>query len=175
MTNTQMQIFSLQIEQSLEEVFPPNIIFGGVLDPTSHSDFLHRIRENLFPVPGATMPRTSILAFKRGFSVYSIDGNTGRLTGLQVVPFQAGGTAVNNPAKILVPPTGAFVYAIDNFQQPDYYLHQGGGWYSDAGGSDPPRSATPGVPPSTGPASLCMCAAEPPVRWALTVSKRTEV
>ena len=117
-TNAQVQIFAFEIEESLEDVFPPNVVFGTVFDPTPIQVFPPN--QGLF-VSGAWSndAKNFYLGMADNFSgeavrVYSIDGNFGRLTGEQVVPFQAGPNGFNNPMKILIPPSDAFVYAVDN-------------------------------------------------------------
>ena len=112
-TGAQVQIFSLQAEVPFDEEFPPNIIFGGVLDPTPIQVFPPD--QGLF-VSGAWSndARNFYIGIESAVRSYAIDGNSAQLTGLQVVPFQPGGAAVNNPVKLLIPPNDAFVYALDN-------------------------------------------------------------
>jgi lactonase family protein with 7-bladed beta-propeller len=113
-TNAQMQIFSFQPAAPFDQQFPPDIGFGGVLDPTPIQIFPPN--QGLF-VSGAWSndAKNFYLGINEGVRAYAIDGNSGQLgQPVQVLPFGAGGTAVNNPVKLIVPPSDAFVYAIDN-------------------------------------------------------------
>ena len=117
-TGAQVQIFGFEIQDPLTDVFPPNIVFGTVFDPTPIQVFPPN--QGLF-VSGAWSndAKNFYLGMADNFNgeavrVYSIDGNFGRLTGEQVLPFQAGAGGFNNPVKLLIPPSDAFVYALDN-------------------------------------------------------------
>lgn len=108
-----LQIYSLQIAESLEEVFPPNIIFGGVADPTPIRVFAPNQGEF---ISGAWSndAKNFYAGIDQGIQGYSIDGNFGRIDFIGGVGFDAGSSGTNNPMKLLIPPSDAFVFAIDN-------------------------------------------------------------
>lgn len=112
-TGAQMQIFQMDIEEPLDQAFPPNIVFGTTFDPLPIQVFAPN--QGLF-VSGAWSPNglNFYLGISQSVRVNSIDRATGRIDGQQVLPFPAGPSGTNNPVKLLATDDGQFLYGIDN-------------------------------------------------------------
>jgi hypothetical protein len=109
-----LQIFALEIESPLDQVFPPNIIFAPVADPTS---VLNPAANQGDFVSGAwsTNAAQFYASVSNTVTTFSVDGTIGRLDVVDVEPFPTGtGGVINNAAKLIPSRDGQFVYAIDN-------------------------------------------------------------
>lgn len=111
--NTQMQIFSLEIEDPLDEVFPPVFLWGDVFDRTPIQAF--PANQGQF-ASGAWAPSGLHFYLGLGGAIrsHTIDRNLGRVEGFQVVPFPTGPSGVNNPMKLLATADNQFLFAVDN-------------------------------------------------------------
>jgi hypothetical protein len=109
-----VEIMALQIEAPLDEVFPPNIIFGNVADPVPIR--LYPPNQGEF-VSGAWSSNAQqfYAAINGRIDVYTIDGTIGRITPTSSVAFPVGvpGT-INNAAQLIASADGTVIWALDN-------------------------------------------------------------
>lgn len=132
-TNAELQVYQLNIPESLETTYPPTFEFSTTADPTPIQVF--NPNQGRF-VSGAWSPNSRFFYAGIGSAIraYSFDGSQGALTGIQIQPFPVGGAGVNNPAVMQITKDGRFLYAIDNANNTiEIYTIGGDGTLSNTG------------------------------------------
>lgn len=110
-----LQIFTLEFEQPLDVVFPPNIVFNA---PAANENVFFTAPNQGEFVSGAWSPNAAqfYASVNNQITVFSIDGTVGGLEVESAVDFPDGpvGQPPNNAVKMIASPNGASVYALDN-------------------------------------------------------------
>jgi hypothetical protein len=110
-----LQIYSLDIADPLDQVFPPNVVFGPVADNVPIRTFAPNQGEFVSGV-WSSDGRHFYAAINQLIITYTIDGNTGRIDEASLVnfPTATGMLVPNNAVKLINSRDGSTVYALDN-------------------------------------------------------------
>lgn len=108
-----LQIFSLDIPQPLDQQFPPDLVFGPVADNVPIRTFAPDQGEFVSGV-WSSDGRHFYAAINQFIITFDVDGVIGQINESSLVNFPAGGATVNNAVKLINSANGATVYALDN-------------------------------------------------------------